>query len=235
MDVRIASRVAAWKNRLEYRFARRVGYADGAQIGSVGNIVDRVTSERVTLPDVDRVACQRLAASPSLHERNREIEGLALGRDRRIADVGAHFAPHDAALSRTLASLPCALFDPSPGNGPSVSFGSRRHLRVSEALAIASARAVENIRAFAESRKLTDRAHRREQGQDPAAIEESAEVVLKAEIVIVWRSFASDHRNLCQGRPLAIKYEKSGGLETSAPSRPHGPLTGRGWCGSKAG
>ena len=55
---------------------------------------------------------------------------------------------------------------------------------------------------FAQSRKLTDRAHRRKQGQHPASTEETAEVVLKAEIVIVRGSFAWDHRNLCQGRPL---------------------------------
>ena len=224
MDVRIASRVAAWKNRLEYRFARLVGYADGAQIGSVGHIVDRVTSERVTLPDVDRVACQRLAASPSLLERNLEIEGLALGRDRRITDVGAHFAPHDAASLEDVGQ-------PAMRNVRSVARERALGLvRLEKAFARVEGfgdrlrSSGREYRAFAESRKLTDRAHRREQGQDPAAIEESAEVVLKAEIVIVWRSFASDHRNLCQGRPLAIKDEKSGGSRRQRRhSRPHGP------------
>ena len=40
MDVRIASRIAAGKNRREGRIAHRVGYADGAQIGGVRKIVD---------------------------------------------------------------------------------------------------------------------------------------------------------------------------------------------------
>jgi hypothetical protein len=203
MDVRIASRVAAGKNRLEDRFARPVGHADGAQIGGIGNIVDRVTTERVTLPDVDRVACHRLAGSPSLHERNLEIERLALGRDRRIADVGAHVASHDAASLEDVGQPAMRIVRSVAGEralglgrlekalAPVGGFGDRLRSRGRE------------YRAFAKSRKLADRAHRREQGQGPAAIEQSAEVVLQAEIVIVRRSFASDHRNLCQGRPHA--------------------------------
>jgi hypothetical protein len=49
------------------------------------------------VPEIDRVACQRRAGSPSVHKRNFKIEGLAFSRNRRFADVGAHVAPYDAA------------------------------------------------------------------------------------------------------------------------------------------
>jgi hypothetical protein len=50
-----------------------------------------------------------------------------------------------------------------------------------------------------------------------ATIDESAEVVLQAEIVIARWSFASDHRNLQLGSASATQDAKSGGFETSAP------------------
>src|SRR5207342_528864 len=91
-----ASRIAAGKNRREGRIAHRVGYADSAQIGGGGKIVNRVTSERVTVPQIDRVPRQRRAGLPNLHERNFKIEGLAFSRSGRFANVSAHVAPHDA-------------------------------------------------------------------------------------------------------------------------------------------
>ena len=73
------------------------GYADSAQIGGVGKIVNRVASERVTVPEIDRVPSQRRAGLPNVHERNFKIKSLAFSRYRRFANVGAHVAPHDAA------------------------------------------------------------------------------------------------------------------------------------------
>src|SRR5690349_21864344 len=101
MDVRPAARIAARVDRRERHAALRVGDLHAAQVVLAGDAlrVERITTARIAVPEVDREPFDRTAVGGRAEELQRDFEQRT-GRDIRArrAETRTDVRSHDAAL-----------------------------------------------------------------------------------------------------------------------------------------